>query len=186
MGLLDHYRAKSKGEWTAAESPPLEFDFGQNALSGVKLRDPASCLWRFGPPEDGKRAGEGAACFYSRGFEVNVRRGRVEEFVLFWRGTERFQPFAGLCRLGEAEIKLSAGVGEHEIIRIFGAPFWRDEDADEILLFYEHKGAVEWQVEIDRQTGLSAMVVTALPLLADAKQRQAYRVSKPWPPEMNG
>lgn len=181
MGLLDHYRAKAKGEWTAADAPPLEFDFSQNALSGVRLRDPVSCLWPFGPPEDAHRAKDGAYCFYSRGFEVGVIRGRVEEFVLRWRAVDGFQPFAGRSRLAEAEVKLSGGMAEAEWVQIFGEPFWRDEDRDEILLFYEFQGAVEWQVEIDRQAGLSAMVITALPLLADAAQRQAYRVSKPWP-----
>ena len=185
MGILDHFKAQPKGEWTADEAAGREFDFDHNVLAGLKLRDPASLLWRLGPPEDARQAAQGAYCFFSRGFEVDVRQGRVNTFVLVWQGDDRFQPFAGQCRFGGAEIKLAGGVSEAEIERIFGAPFWRDEDTDEVLLFYE-KGAVEWQVEINRQTGLSAMVITALPLLADAAQRQAYHVSKPWPPEVGG
>lgn len=77
---------------------------------------------------------------------------------------------------------LSAQTREREIVGYFGDPYWRDEDEEEILLFYEF-GELEWQVELTLQGTLKAVNAVAPPLLADEAQRRAYRVTKPWPPE---
>jgi hypothetical protein len=64
----------------------------------------------------------------------------------------------------------------------FGEPYWRDADADEVLLFYELP-EVEWQLEFPLPAAtLSAMVIVTPPLLADRQQRHHYGLDKPWPP----
>lgn len=182
MGILNRFKAQTAGAWQAGQGIDLEFDFDTNALCGVKLRDPAALLAKFGAPEDPPRIKDGAYCFYSQGFEADVTDGRVDAFTLMWRDADgRFRPFSGKCFRGGAELSLRAGATESEVIACLGEPFWRDEDDDEVLLFYE-RNAVEWQVEVDKRAGLSVIVITALPLLADAEQRAAYKVTKNWPP----
>ncbi len=182
MGIFNRYKAQNAGAWQAGQKLDLEFDFDANALCGLKLREPATLLAKFGPPEDAAALKAGAHCFLSQGFEADVTNGRVDTFILVLRDADkRFQPFAGKCVRGGATLPLRAGATEGEVVACLGEPFWRDEDDDEVLLFYE-RNAVEWQVEVDKRAGLSVIVATALPLLADAEQRAAFRVTKPWPP----
>jgi len=180
MGILDRYQAQTGGSWKAAQAAELEFDFDTHALAGVKLGDPVSLLWKFGPPEDDEQARQETFRYYSLGFAVDGRHGRVDGFLLMWndRDQGRFKPFAGRCRRRGAEVPLRAGLAEKEFLHWFGEPFWRDEDERETLLFYE-LGAVEWQFEFDHQTGLAAASILALPLLADPAQRQASDASPP-------
>ena len=64
---------------------------------------------------------------------------------------------------------------------LVGPPYWRDEDADELILFYEFPN-LEWQIEFSLDGSFNRVNVTCNPLLADETQRKAYRVDKPWPP----
>ncbi len=68
---------------------------------------------------------------------------------------------------------------ERGLIAIFGSPYWRDQDEDEVILFYEF-GEYEWQIEMSLKDRLSVFVI-APPILADPQQRAAYSVTKPWP-----
>jgi hypothetical protein len=168
MGILDHYKAKSKGEWKAADGLVLEYDFDHHSLSEVKLRDPVSLLWKFGPPEDAAMVANGSYRYYSKGFEVNINNGKVVGFVVIWQDHEGlgFQPFPGKCRFRGQEAPVHAGLSETEVTAIFGPPFWRDESAAEVVLFYDNY-AIEWQFEIARKTGLAALVIQSPALLAE-------------------
>ena len=168
MGLLQKFRVDTAGAWKADDGLRLDFDFDANALSGVRLRDPLTLLWKFGPPENPEAARQGVYRWFAKGFAVGARDGRIDEFLLIWdaQANPPFQPFSGSCRWRGEPIHLRAGLGEAELRARLGEPFWRNEDAEETLLFYQNK-AVEWQVEISKAGGLSALTITALPLLAD-------------------
>lgn len=161
----------------------LDFDFDRHTLCGIKPGDPASLLWKLGPPEDKAAETAGNYNYYSRGVQVSVENGTIVSFVLFWNDKQKkqFVAFKGPCLYRSQRIELRAGMSESEIINIFGEPYWRDEDTDEIILFYE-SGEIEWEVEIDQCEGLTATVVLTPPLLQDEEERKAFKVTKPWPP----
>ncbi len=187
MGLLDRLFARpdSTADWKPEPGLRLEVDLGRHALCGVRVGDPVEWLSRLGPAEDALAARrDGRYSYYTRGLEVGARGGRVTSYLLVWGGyaDPKYQPFAGACTSRGKSLPLSADTREPEIARYFGEPYWRDEDEDEILLFYEF-GEVEWQVELTLQGSLKAVSIVTPPLLADAAQRRAYRVSVAWPPE---
>ena len=186
MGLLDSLfgRRDPTADWKAEAWVALVFDFSQNALCGVTIGEPVERLSQLGPVEDARAARrEGRYCYYSKGIEIGVGDGIVTSCLLVWGSPvdPRYRPFAGACTCRCLTLPLNAGTGEAEIVQIFGAPYWRDEDQHEILLFYEW-GAVEWEVELTRQGRLKAVNIVTPPLLADERQRRAYRVTKSWPP----
>ena len=165
------------------ETTDFDFDFDHHALCGIKLGDPVSLLWKLGPSEDKPAEADGFHNFYSKGVEVDVEAGKVVSFVLFFNDElqKKFLPFKSRCVYRGQAVDLRAGMTETEIKTFFGEPYWRDQDDGETILFYEF-GDTEWQVEIDTQNGLTAIVVLAPPLLADEAQRQSFHVTKPWPP----
>lgn len=183
MGLLDRFKSNPGRQWKAAGGAALEFDFSRNALCGVGLGDPVSLLWQFGQPEDAELLKQGAYCFYSQGFEVDIGYGKVDGFLIVLNdlGAGLFQPFRGKFLYRGAEIPLHSGAQEPAIVEIFGEPFWRDQDETECVLFYETR-AIEWQFEIGRESGLSALTILAPPLLADPQNRRSHGVTRPWPP----
>ena len=136
----------------------FEFDFDRHALCGIRPGDPVSLLWKLGPSED-KQVEE---CFnyYSRGVQAEAENGVVASFILFWNDKEqrKFLAFSGRCIYRGETIGLRAGMTEAEIRGVFGEPGRRDEDEGEVVLFYKFEG-IEWEVEIDRREGLTAMVV---------------------------
>jgi hypothetical protein len=160
----------------------FEFDFDLHALCGIKINDPVSLLWKLGPSEEKGAEANGDINYFSKGVQVSAENGTINSFVLFWNDDRRkqFLAFNGVCRFHGQKIELAAGISESGISKIFGEPYWRDEDNNEIILFYEF-GAIEWQIEISRQEGLAAIVVLTPPLLADEAQRAKFKVTKPWP-----
>jgi hypothetical protein len=190
MGLFKLFTPKVDPlvSWRAepGQTTEFDFDFDQHALCGIKPGDPISLLWKVGPSEDKSAEAEGFHNFYSKGVEVAVEDGKVVSFVLFFNDEQqkKFLPFKSRCTYRSRTIDLRPGLTESEIKTIFGEPYWCDEDEDETILFYEF-GEVEWQVEIDRRIGLTAIVVLNPPLLADEAQRNSFHVTKPWPPQIN-
>jgi hypothetical protein len=187
MGLLDKFRSKSNPTdvWKAgaASVSQIDFDFSTHSLSGIKLGDSSPLLWKLGPPEDKTESRQGGFCYHTKGFRADVENGLITGFTLFWNQAMHrpFEKFHGVCRYRGQVLPLKAGSLEPEIIGFFGEPYWRDEDEDEVILFYEFKN-VEWQIEISRCEGMTTFVVITPPLMADAQQRGAYKVTKPWPP----
>ena len=187
MGLLDKFRAKTNptGVWQAepAAGTEIDFDFDTHSLCGIKLGDSVALLWKLGPPEDQAQFRQGAFACYSRGFQAEAVNGVIVCFSLFWNQRQHhpFAEFAGVCRYRGQVLPLKAGTSEPGIRKFFGEPYWRDEDEDEVLLFYEFKN-LEWQIEIGRREGLTTILALTPPLMAERKQRDAYKVTKPWPP----
>lgn len=165
--------------WRGDPALSLVFDFDRHALCGVSLHGPVDELSKLGPCE----VQRGGACtWFGRGLRIDAENGRVTDYLLVWNDLieRKYAPFAGRCIVGGRPAALGASTSEADITKLFGPPWWRDADDDEILLFYE-LGPVERQVELTGEGRLAAILVTSKPLLADAAQRQAYGVTRPWP-----
>ena len=93
---------------------------------------------------------------------------------------KKFIPFVGSVQSNSDEIALSY-LTESTFIDRFGDCYWRDQDDKESILFYEFPNR-EWQVEFDTQSLLKRIIVTSNPLMARKDQREAYGVTRPWPP----
>ena len=180
-------------EWTASAAAPLVVDLDASALCGVRLGDSIERLrflgqgrWRgLSASLRGKKGVTmGTLDYPERGLALDVMGGRLEGFVLTVSGgAERgFAPFGGRIRFGGAEMGMERLDTEKRVLDMLGEPWWRDEDEDEILLFYE-RGEVEWQIEIEKGGTVAALLVVSPPLMAEADQRAAYGVTKTWPPE---
>lgn len=185
MGFLEHLFRKPDptAGWKAEPGMRIELDFGCHALCGVKIGDPFPWLEKLGPAEDPRAARRGRFCYHSKGVEVEMKNGVVTSYLLVWASPvdSHYRPFAGVCLYRGRDLRLSARTNEREIFEHFGSPYWRDQDQDEILLFYEFED-IEWQIELALDGSLKAGLCVTPPLLADPEQRAAYRVTKPWPP----
>ncbi|HRU04573.1 MAG TPA: hypothetical protein P5137_02220, partial [Candidatus Brocadiia bacterium] len=144
---------------------------------GAWRKLPSICWRKEGAPR-------GTLDYPERGLSLDVSDGKLEGIVLFAAANARkgISPFGGRIRFGGMETDFARLATEKRILDMLGEPWWRDEDEDEVLLFYE-LGDVEWQVEIDKTGAVAALLVVSPPLMEDAEQRAAYGVTKPWPPE---
>ena len=164
-------------DWRADPSRPLILDLDNHRLSGVGIGDPAIGLSFLGPAAEWSFPfvfpNHGLAIL---GFET------IEELNFYF--DDPAEPNKG-CFRGESQfrgnaITLTPFVTERDVLALFGEPYWRDADSDETILFYEFPGR-EWHVEFGANGRLKCLVV-GLPILADCAQRQAYGVTKVWPP----
>jgi hypothetical protein len=186
MGLLDFLfnRSYPTSDWQAFDGRELHFDFDKNALCNVAIGDRMERLRFLGPVEDPPEARQDHLVYRSKGFYVDLEDGRIASYLLTWNDPSchtTHPTFTGKCLLHGQEIALSWETSEQQVIDSLGEPYWRDEDEDEVILFYEHD-QIEWQVEFEKGCGLRAITVVSPPMLADKQQREAYRITKPWPP----
>lgn len=174
-------------EWVAEPGLVPRLDLDRHSLCGVALGERFEQLHGLGAAQGGSFGGDGDYAWYTRGLHVEVARGRCAAFRIYFVEEEGYLPFAGECVFQGRALALSALTTESDFISRFGAPYWRDEDEDgERVLFYEHARAdrgdqVEWQVELDSDGRLACLLLLTPPSLASAAQREAYRVTKPWP-----
>ena len=185
MGVRDWFRGFNDPaqSWCARPGLMLEFDLDRHALCGVPLGAATESLSVFGPPDQPRTSADASFWYCGRGFSVDLENRLVDCFTFVWRDDleQGFSPFAGRFVRDGRRVELNGDASEELIVRQLGAPYWKDTDESETLLFYEVAG-VEWQFELNLESRLKALIVTAHPLLADAEQRSAYRVAKPWPP----
>ena len=133
-------------------------------MCGIKPGDPVSLLWKLGPSEDKTAEANGNYNYYSKGVQVAVENGRVVSFLLLWndKDQKQFLAFNSPSSYRGQKVELRSRMSEMEITTIFGEPYCRDDDADETILFYEF-GEIEWQIEIARREGLTAIVLLTPP-----------------------
>jgi hypothetical protein len=157
----------------------LVVDLDHNCLSGIRAGDSVEKLSLLGPAT----VMASGLAWPHKGIDVTVSDGRIQELSFcFGHAAEPGKgAFPGSFRYGGVPVRLSNASSESDIRVVFGPPYWRDQDEDEIILFYEFPG-VEWQLELDLVGTLKHLRV-GLPLLADAEQRAAYGVTKRWPPD---
>lgn len=173
--------------WQRRNDVHLVARLGENALASARIGDPLECCAFLGPVEDVRALRQHHALRYlSLGLDIGVDETtrRLTDFRLVWDDylDEGFTPFAGEVAWRDAAHRLSARTTQAELVAWLGDPYWTAADADETILFYEH-GPIEWEIELTPDGTLKQWLVVP-PLLADAAQRQAYGITKPWPPAM--
>ncbi|OGV76202.1 MAG: hypothetical protein A3K19_18850 [Lentisphaerae bacterium RIFOXYB12_FULL_65_16] len=171
--------------WKRRPDVRLFADLAKKALTNATIGDPLECCAFLGPVEDTRALHEHHALRYlSLGLDIGLDENdkHVTDFRLVWDDYlgEGFTPFPGEIAWGTASRQLSCHTTMTELVAWLGEPYWTATDTDETILFYEH-GPIEWEIELTPAGTLKHWLVVP-PLLADAAQRQAYGVTKPWPP----
>ena len=95
----------------------------------------------------------------------------------------QWKPSAGKVLHEETSVDL-ANMTEKSFVTFFGEPYWQDQGDWEIFLFYEFIDC-EWQVEFDLDGRFQRLLLTDSPFMSDEQQRQAYGVTRFWPPDQN-
>lgn len=172
--------------WRRHPGVDLAVDLSTNSFGGVTLGAPVDELGFLGPSEAPKRIKDGELCYPSLGVIIGFepRTSRFSGLSICWNdvGNDGFSPFAGTLSSDGALLVSELAGARAEILDKLGEPYWGSVDDDEELLFYERHG-VEWQFELSLEGELRWLTVTGSPLMADERQRELYRVDKPWPPE---
>jgi hypothetical protein len=185
MSLLDRLRRRRgpTAEWREDRSVRLIADLDRFELSGVGFGDPYTRLSFLGPSESP------FLDYHQKGLRIDVADDRFDGFTLAL-GTGAFlgasskrpvRAFVGGLRIKSRELRVEELRTEGDFTALWGTPFWRDEDDDEILLFFEFPDG-EIQVELSREGRPRVLIATQEPLMADPEQRRAYAVETPWPP----
>lgn len=172
-------------KWRRDPALRLDFDLEAGRLAEVGFGDPVESLARFGPPGNPHATRDGVFRYESEGFEIDATRGRIDCFCFFWGAPDRPQdrPFSGRFSFAGRREILGPRTRLHAVTAWLGEPWWRHDDAEETILFYERPGNLEWQVEFHLEGTLKAFTAMTPPLLQDRDQREnCYRVTRPWPP----
>lgn len=187
MSIFDLLRRRPglTDNWREDRGVLLLVDLDRFELNGVGLGSPIEPLSFLGPADT-------PFIEYARkGLRLDVEDGRLAGLTIALRRrvylgpspSDDVFPFAGTLRiagLDRAPLELR---GERDFTDPWGAPFCRDADEDETLMFFEFEGR-EIQVELSVEGVPQILVVSPEPLMADPGQREAYGVDVAWPPEM--
>jgi len=173
-------------DWQRASDLRLTFDLECGKLNGVGFGERLERLSFLGPVEDRSGLRQGEHRYFSLGLSVDCRSGddTVDEFEIIQKDeyVPKYRPFPGAIQYHGENFDLGQ-LTEEICVRTLGPPFWKDEDADEIILFYEFPSR-EWQVEFALDGTLNRIIATSKPIMADERQRKAYGVTQPWPPRI--
>ncbi|MDH3456907.1 MAG: hypothetical protein OER90_08700 [Gemmatimonadota bacterium] len=185
MAFLDRFKRQSvtpTQHWVEDRSVSLVADFDTFCLCGVALGDVVEGLGFLGPAVQ-------AYDFPRKGLVLDVADSRLEGFCvalsdaatdLFPMNVQAISAFRGVIRAGGRDWHPRELAREADFRELWGEPYWRDVDDQEILLFFELRDR-EIQVELTL-AGMPKALIIGKPLLADPDQRTAYGVTKPWPP----
>lgn len=162
-----------------ADSTPQVVDLDQHRFAGCGIGDPLRSLAFLGrgqPQRD-------EVIFPRQGVVVGLDdRHTIRDLAFFFGHPDEPQngSFLGSFRYQQQLLPIDQARTIFDFVTMFGEPYWRDQDATETILFYEFPDR-EWQCEFSNAGGLKCWVI-GKPLLADAEQRRAYRVTRAWPP----
>jgi hypothetical protein len=186
LGLFDRILGKNhpSSSWQSMPGFEIQLDLDIHTICRCRIGDPIEWLNPLGPPEDSRSLREQRYCYYSRGIEIGEENGKVADFAAFWIDylEAGFKPFNGLITYRGKTVMLDSRTTESEFVNLFGDPYWRDQDQEETILFYEFRGDIEWQAEFTLENRLKVLRVVWPALMAEAAQRESYGVSLPWPP----
>lgn len=165
-------------DWVEDPQVPLVLDFDAGRFCGVALGEPLERLRFLG---NGRVDG----CeyqFVEKGVVIGGYDRVIQEVILFFGHPDEPDRgyFRGMFQHRGERIESAALRTESLILERLGEPYWRDEDSGETILFYERRG-FELQIELGLDSTLKSIVLSE-PILADPAQREAYGVTKPWPP----
>lgn len=163
--------------WRDDPTRAIELELDRQRFCGANIGDPLDRLAHLGPAAHWSHALE----FPHHGLCLRGER-TIDEISFFFGHVDEPQQgsYRGRIVYRGEELSLSCRDDEPRLVARFGAPYWRDADADEAILFYEN-GNVEWQLELGGDQCLKCFSLSR-PLLADPAQRAAYGVTKSWPP----
>lgn len=171
------------GKWTK-QATDLSVDLNQRTLNGISLGSSLNGLSFLGPDEDRHTFRQGELSYYSQGLvvEFDIKAQTITAFHLVLDDPLEvdFTPFSQTVIKDGRSISLGLITAKNCEAQ-WGEVFWRDEDEEEIICFYEFTDA-EWQLEFDLSSGsMKRMIVTSDPLMADPTQREMYGVTKNYP-----
>lgn len=178
------WRPHPTKHWREDRSVPLLADLDRFELGGVGLGAEIERLSFLGRSEsrffDYPRKGlqldaDEDGCF--AGFSLALRRDAY--LAAHLRG--RVRAFPGYIRVKGRKKQPHEFRDERDFVEGWGEPYWRDEDDEEILLFFEFPGR-EITVELSLEGVPQVLVISTQALMADAAQREQYGVTAPWPP----
>ncbi len=192
MGIFNFFKAKNiTKDWERDKNLTLNFDFTLNSLNNIKIGNNFQLLSNLGPCDNKKKLKVNDFLYLSLGLLVGTDNNqKIDTFILYWNDIfeKEFTAYAGKCFFQDKQILLSEKTTKEEFIKIFGEPYWQDIDFtgdtlyDEIILFYEFSN-LEWQVEFLRDETLKLIIITNKPIMDDKECRNAYGVTKDWPPK---
>jgi len=185
MSILDAFRSRSAtAEWREDLGFLLVADLERFELNGVGFGEDVEGLSFLGPSESKWFD------YPRKGLQLDAdSKGRLEGLVLALRDgvylgrvePERVQRFTGRIRMNGREWEPAELRDESDFVAAWGEPYWRDEDEEEVILFFEFDQG-EVQVELTLEGVPQILIVTPNPLMADSTQRESYGVTKSWPP----
>lgn len=184
--LLEFFRGPPdpSRDWQRSAGLQLQFDLNAGRLNSAGLGDHFEALSFLGPSNNRRLAALGWFEFHDLGITIECDDWDIVEIVLVLRDENaEVRPYAGKFLFRGREVEL-AGATEQSFVEHFGDCYWRAQDDDEIILFYEFP-ELEWQVEFDLRGCIKAMDVTNRILMADEEQRELYGVTKAWPPQFS-
>ncbi len=186
MSFFDRILRRSPtSDWLEERSVLLVADLDRFQLNGVGLGEDVERLRFLGP------SASRAFDYPAKGLQLDVgASGSLQAFVMALRDgvylsalpPEQVRAFPGRVRMSGRDWAPRELRGESDFVTAWGDPYWRDEDEDEVLLFFEFDRC-EVQVELSLEGVPHVLVVAEEPLMADADQREAYGVTKAWPPD---
>jgi hypothetical protein len=186
MKLFDRIlgRRHASANWQLDPGLEVRLDLDAHAICRCTIGDPIEWFSGLGPPEDKRSLKEQRYCYYSKGIEIGEEDDKVADFAVFWTDylLAGFEPFKGPIIYRGKSVVLNSASTENELVNLFGDPYWKDRDEEEIILFYEFRGDIEWQVECTLEGKLKALRVVWPAVMSLADQRALYRVSREWPP----
>jgi len=169
MGILRWLTGGGSGP--VSPPPSLFVDLTRFRCNSLVLGEPATPSGGYPEPFDS----QGTVADPSWGLELGIENGRVDYvFVTLAR-------FQGRLFADGRQLGITQDTSPEAVVRLFGDPYWRDEDDDDVILFYED-GRFELQFEFPGKMKLGYITMMLSPILADPAQRKAYGVTKPWPP----
>jgi hypothetical protein len=171
--------------WTRSPILELRFELVGGKLNGVGVGDHGFGLSFLGPCENAATARSGILDYYSLGYGFDWEDDRIvtASSIVYSDEREPYTAFRGRVTYGGDELRLF-GMNEESFSKRFPDLYWRDQDDDETILFYEFP-STEWQVEFDRAGVIKRLMVLAEPSMGDVEFREGYRVDKPWPPDFD-
>lgn len=111
------------------------------------------------------------------GLEITTRDGLVDSIFI------SLNSFTGRFSLGGEPLDLTLKTTESRAAAVLGEPWWKHVDSDlEVIDFHERNDGVEIQLEYPALCDLRFITILRTAILSDAEQREAYGVTKPWPP----
>lgn len=186
MGIFDRFRrGRGPTEDWRAQHRLLVVDLDDLELNGVGFGDPVERLSFLGPSESQWYD------YHRTGLSLDVEEGRFHGVQVALRdgaflgaaSKEEVVAFPGKVRMGGSDFRSSELTSEDDFVSALGEPYWREEDEDEVVLYYENpREGAEIQVEIT-DDGPQVVLFSDEPLMADPEQRALQGVDRPWPPD---